>query len=100
MIERLGYTVLDAASPAAALDIVRTRGADIDLVLTDIVLPEMSGMRLAEQVRAEHPGVRIIHMSAYPDAADREGLDLGINYLPKPFTVDALERILRDALTR
>ena len=100
LIERLGYTVLDAASPSVALDMLRGHGADIDLVLTDIVLPEMSGMRLAEQVRAERPGLPIVHMSAYPDAADREGLDSGINYLPKPFTVDALARILRDALTR
>ena len=100
LLERLGYTVLDAASPTAALDILRVRGADIDLVLTDIVLPEMSGLRLAEQVRAERPSVRIVYMSAFPDAADRDGLDAGVNYLSKPFTVDALARMLRDALTR
>ena len=100
LLARLGYTVLDAASPSAALDIVRAQGADIDLVLTDIVLPEMSGLRLAERVRAERPNMPIVHMSGYPDAASREGLEPGVNYLPKPFTADALARILRGALAR
>ena len=98
ILEHLGYTVLHSATPSDALGIVRARGEDIALMLTDIMLPEMSGIRLAELVRAERPGVRVVHMSGYPDAAEREGLESGVNYLPKPFTADALARVLRRAL--
>ena len=98
ILEHLGYTVFEAATPSDALGIIRSRGAEIALMLTDIVLPEMSGMRLSELARAERPSIRVVCMSGYPDAAHREGLEAGVNYLPKPFTADALARVLRRAL--
>ena len=98
ILEHLGYTVLAAATPSDALGILRNRGTEIALILTDIMLPDMGGVRLAELAKIERPSVKVICMSGYPDAADREGLEPGVNYLPKPFTADARARVLRRAL--
>jgi PAS domain S-box-containing protein len=98
LLERMGYTVLDAGTPSAALRLLREQTAGVDLVLTDILLPEMSGIRLAETIRADHPDIAIVCMSGYPDATDRDGLEPGVNYLSKPFAADTLARVLRSAL--
>jgi two-component system, cell cycle sensor histidine kinase and response regulator CckA len=78
-LEGAGYTVLDAASPNDALALVRDNGP-IDLLVTDVVMPEMDAFELADRVVSEIPGVRVLYTSGYTDAA-AEG-----PFIQKPFT--------------
>ena len=78
-LEGAGYTVLDAASPNAAIDLVRDAGA-IDLLVTDVVMPEMDAFELGARIACEMPGVRVLYTSGYTDAG-AEG-----PFIQKPFT--------------
>jgi CheY-like chemotaxis protein len=78
-LESAGYTVLEAASPNAAIELVRVDGA-IDLLVTDVVMPEMDAFELADRIACEVPGVRILYTSGYTDAG-AEG-----PFIQKPFT--------------
>ncbi len=78
-LEGAGYTVLDAASPNDALALVRDNGP-IDLLVTDVVMPEMDAFELADRVASELPGVRVLYTSGYTDAG-AEG-----PFIQKPFT--------------
>jgi two-component system, cell cycle sensor histidine kinase and response regulator CckA len=93
-LEGAGYTVLEAASPSAAIELVR--GADpIDLVVADVVMPEMDAFELADRLATELPGVRILYTSGYTDAA-AEG-----PFIQKPFTpselIDKVSAVLQEA---
>jgi PAS domain S-box-containing protein len=92
-----GYTVADFARPDEALAFP---GAPCDLLLTDVVMPAMSGRELAQRVRSGHAGVRVLFMSGYTDNAIAQNgiLDAGADLLQKPFTTDALLRRVRDVL--
>src|ERR1700753_3721545 len=63
-LESAGYDVIEAASPNAALELARASGS-IDLLVTDIVMPEMDAFELAERVNTEIPGIRILFTSGY-----------------------------------
>jgi CheY-like chemotaxis protein len=78
-LENAGYTVLVAASPNAAIDLVRDQGT-IDLLVTDVVMPEMDAFELAHRISCEVPGVRVLYTSGYTDAG-AEG-----PFIQKPFT--------------
>ena len=78
-LEGAGYTVLDAASPNDALALVRDNGP-IDLLVTDVVMPEMDAFELADRVVSELPGIRVLYTSGYTDAG-AEG-----PFIQKPFT--------------
>jgi DNA-binding NarL/FixJ family response regulator len=77
-------------------------GPSVDLVLTDVVMPGMSGRTLADQLRNRCPGLRVLYMSGYTDdAIVRHGmLEPGLAYLQKPFRPDALVRKVREVLNR
>jgi CheY-like chemotaxis protein len=72
----------------------------VDLLLTDVVMPGMSGRELAERLSLARPGTRVLFMSGYAaDTMDRHGVtEGGQSFLPKPFTLDELARKLRDVL--
>ncbi|MBL8693157.1 MAG: response regulator [Planctomycetes bacterium] len=99
-LSRQGYTVIAAHSGQEALDLfARERGA-IHLLLSDAVLPDMSGMDLAERLTAEHPGLRVLFISGYTDeSAARRGVVLSsYAYLQKPFSLDQLKMKVRSVL--
>ncbi|HEY3281291.1 MAG TPA: PAS domain S-box protein [Armatimonadota bacterium] len=95
-----GYKVLEAPSPSAALDLCRTYRQEIHLLLTDVVMPQMSGPELAAKVTEFRPSSRVLFMSGYADdAALRRGVsEQALSFLPKPFTPDSLTRKVREVL--
>ena len=97
-----GYTVLEARHGADALLVSREYLGSIDLLLTDVVMPEMNGLRLAEIVGRERPDTPVVFMSGYTrDEVDRKGLTQpGVAFLPKPFTVNELASLVRQVLDR
>jgi PAS domain S-box-containing protein len=99
-LEAQGYVVLAASEPAAALRLVELHGGTIHLLLTDVVMPGLSGRVLADRLTARRPGLRVLYMSGYPgDAVVQHGeLPSGSAFLQKPFSPDALARKVRDVL--
>jgi CheY-like chemotaxis protein len=99
-LEAEGYTILCASDGADALRIVERHGGAIHLLVTDVVMPGMSGRELAEQMAARRAGIRILYMSGYPgDAAVHHGtLVRGSAFLQKPFSPDSLARKVRETL--
>jgi two-component system cell cycle sensor histidine kinase/response regulator CckA len=93
----LGYTVWEAADPVAALDIVGNAAHQVDLVVTDLVMPKMSGPHLVERLRELRPKVQILRISGYP-RPQHPRLSEGMPFLQKPFTLDDLESAVRSAL--
>jgi two-component system cell cycle sensor histidine kinase/response regulator CckA len=94
-----GFRVIKAASAEAALDELE-RSGHVDLVLTDIVMPHMSGRELARVLAGKRPEIKIVFMSGYAEqAALRHGLiDADHAFLPKPFSPEGLVRKLRSVL--
>lgn len=92
MLEGLGYTVLSADSPEKGISIAEEYRGDIDLLLTDVIMPGMNGRDLAERVRALHPGIRALYMSGYTAnvIAHHGVLDAGVNFVAKPFSLQSL----------
>jgi two-component system cell cycle sensor histidine kinase/response regulator CckA len=93
----LGYTVWEAADPVAALDIVGNAAHQVDLVVTDLVMPKMSGPHLVERLCELRPKVQILRISGYP-RPQHPHLSADVPFLQKPFTLDALESAVRSAL--
>lgn len=100
VLERAGYTVISAPGPALAKQLVLQHGASIDLLLTDIVMPDESGIQLASFVKAQVPGIKVIYVSGYTRDAmhDNEQLSEDETFLEKPFLPNTLRRIVDDVL--
>jgi two-component system cell cycle sensor histidine kinase/response regulator CckA len=100
VLDRLGYTVLEAPNGKAALHLATKHHGPIHLLLTDVVMPELGGRHLAEQLTALRPELRVLYASGYTDdAVVRHGvLKPGIAYLQKPFTPQVLARKVREVL--
>ncbi len=99
-LEAHGYVVLAASDATAAMRLVELHGGTIHLLLTDVVMPGLSGRDLADRLAARRPGIRVLYMSGYPgDAVVQHGeLPSGSAFLQKPFSPDALARKVRDVL--
>jgi two-component system, cell cycle sensor histidine kinase and response regulator CckA len=100
LLERQGYSVLEARHGADALRILEESGRQIDLVVTDLVMPEMGGKELAERLRAHRPGLKVLYMSGYTEKAIAAGgvMPPNTGFVEKPFTVEQLMRRLREIL--
>ena len=101
-LEKLGYKVLVADSPAAALEIVARHPGDLHLLLTDVIMPGMSGWDLAQKIRALKPGLAVLYMSGYTaDAlANQGGVIEGNHFIQKPFSRDDLAVKVREVLEK
>lgn len=99
-LERAGYAVVGAGDPKEALQIVRGLREKIDLVLTDVVMPNMNGFRFVEMLEEERPGVRVIYTSGYDDTdldwRDVPGAVHG--FLQKPVALGTMATLVREAL--
>jgi PAS domain S-box-containing protein len=88
ILQNLGFTTLTAESPSKALSLVKDRTVEINLLMTDVVMPEMNGKELSDQLREIYPGLRTLFMSGYTTdvIADRGVLDKNVNFIQKPFS--------------
>jgi CheY-like chemotaxis protein len=95
-----GHTVLEASHGAEAIAVVRMRRGNLDLVLSDVVMPEMNGTELAATLLREYPGLPVILMSAYaPAGLTRVGFQNGIvPVLQKPFDAGQLQELIQVAV--
>src|SRR6185503_14665403 len=102
VLERQGYTVVEASDGLQAVGVYEKEGARVDLILTDVVMPRMSGREMVDRVRASRPDMRVLYMSGYTgDAIVRHGvLDASMLLLGKPFTPGALIAKVREVLDR
>ncbi len=100
ILQRSGYAVLDAPGGVEALDTLREHPGPIHLLLTDVIMPEMNGREVAQRVREQRPGIRVVYMSAYsPEAIAHDGLlDAGAAFVRKPFESGLLLQTVRRAL--
>src|SRR6185503_10230041 len=100
VLTKAGYTVLAAPCGQAALDLAASYAGPIDLLLSDVIMPGMSGRELAEQLLPLRPGMRLMYASGYTeDAIIRHGVSSEATaFLPKPFTPAALLAKVREVL--
>jgi two-component system cell cycle sensor histidine kinase/response regulator CckA len=100
ILKRLGYTVLVANDGHTALELAAARTDTIHLLVTDVIMPEMSGRQLADRLQQQRPGLKVLYVSGYTDdAIVRHGmLEPGIAFLQKPFTPQTLARKVREVL--
>jgi DNA-binding NtrC family response regulator len=101
VLEADGYTVLTAANPAEALAIADRAMQPIQVLLTDVVMPGMSGPRLASRLKAARPELRVVYMSGYPDTVTGSHgvFEPGSIYVQKPFSPGELREKIRAALS-
>ncbi|WP_051305809.1 GAF domain-containing protein [Desulfogranum mediterraneum] len=100
ILEESGYSVLAAATPALAYERALHHEGELELMVTDVVLPEMNGKELGEKIRELYPDLKIIYISGYTEnIIEHRGVSEGeVNFLQKPFTVQALRKKVRQVL--
>ena len=99
VLQKAGYRVLVAGDGKQAIALALEETGSIDLLLTDVMMPEMSGTRLSESLRSLHPETKVLYMSGYPNAADASfDLQSQSNFFQKPFTIKGLLRRVREVL--
>ena len=100
MLSRLGYHVLEAESGEEALVIAENFEGQLDMLLTDVVMPRMNGTDLSRRMRVARPGIRVLYMSGYTDSGvvDQGMLEAGTPFIQKPFTSATLSQKVRQVL--
>jgi two-component system, cell cycle sensor histidine kinase and response regulator CckA len=100
MLERFGYRVVAAGTPGEAIRIARDYPGELNLLMTDVVMPEMNGRELAKNILTIHPNLKRLFMSGYTAnvIAHHGVLDKGVNFIQKPFSRDQLGSKVREAL--
>ena len=102
MLERIGHTVLLAPDGQQALRLAEQHAGSVDLLLTDVMMPGMSGPQLAIQLRQRRLTVPVLYMSGYPEGAQEEaaGFRLETDFIAKPFSSTVLGRKIAEKLGR
>jgi CheY-like chemotaxis protein len=101
VLRRQGYHVLEAGTPGAACRLFEEQHKDIDLLLTDVIMPEMNGPALAQRLIAEKPGLRVLFISGYADVASPiDASNPNVGFLMKPFQGSVLLAKVREVLAR
>jgi PAS domain S-box-containing protein len=98
VLRSYGYRVLEAANPAEALLHSERYAGPIHLVLTEVVLPGMTGPELADRIKPQRPAIAVVFMSGYSEPTIADRMDLAGSYLPKPFSPEALAAKVRSVL--
>ncbi|MEE4362350.1 MAG: PAS domain S-box protein [Desulfotignum sp.] len=100
MLERKGYTVLAATTPAEAVKKAKNHSDSIDLLMTDVIMPEMNGRDLATKITALYPGISLLFMSGYTaDVIANQGmLDAKVAFIQKPFSMADMTEKVREVL--
>ena len=98
VLTSLGYQVIEAAHGTEALAVLEARQVAPDVLLTDIVMPQMNGWELAERVRVRHPGLAVVYMSGYSQDMDRLEGDGLSRFVAKPFSAETLSVAVREAV--
>jgi two-component system cell cycle sensor histidine kinase/response regulator CckA len=100
MLTRQGYTVLQAGTPGEAIRLAEAHPGKINLLMTDVVMPEMNGRDLAKNILSLHPSIKRLFMSGYTAnvIAHHGVLDEGVNFIQKPFSMQDLAAKLRQVL--
>ena len=95
-----GYTVLEAANGVEAMELIDKEGAKIDLVVSDVVMPEMDGPTLLKEMRRTNPDLKMIFVSGYAEEAFQKNLPPGgqFAFLPKPFTLKQLVATVKETM--
>ena len=101
MLEKCGYTMIQAASSQEAIEICREQERHIDLILTDVIMPEMNGKEMVEQILAFRPAVKVLFMSGYTDdiLAKRGIVEDGMVFIQKPLEMRKLNQKIREVLS-
>jgi DNA-binding response OmpR family regulator len=102
VLERCGYVVLTAESGSEALRLAAAHTGSIDLLITDVVMPDLHGPELASRLVEQRPGLVTLFMSGYLDDAlgETSGLPLPVDFIQKPFSPSALAARVREMLDR
>jgi two-component system, cell cycle sensor histidine kinase and response regulator CckA len=102
ILQQLGYAILTASCGAEALEVSGAHAGHIDLLLTDVVMPNMSGRQLADHFQESRPKTKVLFLSGYTeDTVVHHGvLDAGVDFLPKPFSREILSKKLREVLAK
>ena len=100
VLEKYGYTVLEAANGEEALKVAEQHEGPLDLLLSDVVMPRMGGPELAQALLAKRPTVKVLYMSGYTDhpMVRRGVVNAGVAFLQKPFTPTVLVSRIREVL--
>jgi CheY-like chemotaxis protein len=99
LLEQRGYSVLEARDSHEAISIAENHEGDIDLLLTDLVMPRIGGHELAQKLRRRRRKMRVIYMSGYSGEA-LHAVEKEANFLEKPFKPDALAALVRKVLDK
>jgi two-component system cell cycle sensor histidine kinase/response regulator CckA len=101
-LSRQGYEVLEAGTGVEALELMQREQRRVDLVVSDVIMPEMDGPTLLKELRKSKPDLKFIFVSGYPDDAFKKSLEDGEDYafLPKPFTLPQLAAKVKEQLGR
>jgi two-component system cell cycle sensor histidine kinase/response regulator CckA len=101
-LKRQGYEVIEATTGLEALEVVAREQGRIDIVVSDVVMPEMDGPTMLNELRKSNPDLRVIFVSGYPDDRFKSSLDPAhqFAFLPKPFTLPQLAEKVKEELAR